>query len=780
MQKTLYLSPVILSLLLLSACAEKKEPKLTNIDGLPADLPQEVLREVAALDPRQDTDGDGLTDVDELVGWLIRVDETGRPQGIIERRVSSDRTKADTDGDGLPDAAERMAGSDPNRTDTDGDGLGDAEEVYRWGTSPASVDSDGDARGQAPDPSGAPDVTLFDGAELQLTDNPLDPSGPKIAGPLATSPLHGDTDGDGVWDWAENATRTRSSTIADMPRLLIKPNAESRAGFYLNLTITEGTTRTEERGKDVAFGGGISSSVGNTTSHTLSTWLYSSLLLGAALNIGINTEQTGADLGVNLEAEMGIGVKNTVTTEFTADSTFSTEFSQVLNEVNTEGLTRNQSVDGGRVVLLVDVINQGDVPCKVRNLSIQFARRDPELNVTLPVAQLRPSAAQDKDLILAVGESVKVQFEARDVNADRMMRLMANPNLMVLAPANYDVLTAGDEDYDFIEADVTSRTAQITLALSPTDQRIYNVAANVGRDAQGQMTGVSIAEVLDRLGITYAADPIQDERKLFIQEHIFKIGDHPTELHQGEPPALNDPAPYPEGKDPGQRALLRGWYAVIERRDGAVEFDPRLFNARLLPGDRATLTFLEDKDRDGISHAEERLAGTSDESIDSDGDGLSDWWEIKVGHSVNVASQVPRHTTSHPNSKDSDLDGLDDKAELLAGTHPWLADTDRDGINDKDELERGTAPLHYDSTPPNIHHCGVRPDGQTTVPFFRVEVSDPDNDLIEIIVGFIDGNVMTVRPPPTGSWFADLISEPRITNIRATDSRGLVTTRECP
>ena len=762
---------------LITACSEEKAAQISPVDGLPDELAPEVLREVAALDPRLDTDGDGLMDVDELVGWLIRVDETGRPQGILERRVFADPDMADTDGDGVLDGVERMVGSDPDSTDTDGDGLSDYDEVYRWGTGPASVDSDGDSRGQDPDPSAAADVTLFDGAELQLVDDPANPGGPKIAGPNATSPLHGDTDGDGVWDWAENGTPTRSASLAETPQVLIGVKPSSRAGFYLNLTVTEDVTRTEERGTEVAFGGGLSSNIGNTTSHTLSTWMDNLTVLGAQLNIGLSTEQIGLDMGVYLEEQAGLGVKNTITTEFTAEATVSTQFSQVLSEVVTDGLSRTQTIEGGRITLLVQVSNIGRVPCKLRNLSVQLARFDPELGQTRPVTQLRPAVGSDDDLVLAVGESVDIQFEARDVDADRMMRLMANPGLMVLAPANYDVLTAGDEDYEFIEADVADRTAKIWIELGASPQT-FDVAALVGRDATGRPTGVSVAEVLDRAGITYDADPLEDDRPLFIQEYIFKIGDVSTELHEGPPPELGDPA-YPDGMAPGPRPLLRGWYAVIERRDGAIEFDDQLFEARLLPGDRATLTFIEDKDRDGVSQREERLRGTSDEDTDSDNDGLSDWWEIKVGHAVQVLGQPLRHATSNPAAKDSDNDGLDDRAEVTAGTHPWEPDTDRDRLPDNSELSNGTNPLAYDSAPPTIRHCGVRPE-TWYVPNWKVEVDDADVDLVEVVVTFESGLVMALQSPPTGAWSAHLASGPHITQIRATDARGLVTTRECP
>ncbi len=96
----------------------------TDGDGL-TDWEEIYVYDTDPLDP--DTDGDGLSDGDEVL-----VHDT-------------DPLDPDTDGDGLSDGEEVLLhDTDPHNTDTDGDGLTDGEEVNDYGSDPTNPDTSGD------------------------------------------------------------------------------------------------------------------------------------------------------------------------------------------------------------------------------------------------------------------------------------------------------------------------------------------------------------------------------------------------------------------------------------------------------------------------------------------------------------------------------------------------------------------------------------------------------------------------------------------------------------
>ena len=93
-----------------------------------------------------------------------------------------------------------------------------------------------------------------------------------------------------------------------------------------------------------------------------------------------------------------------------------------------------------------------------------------------------------------------------------------------------------------------------------------------------------------------------------------------------------------------------------------------------------------DPDGDGLTNEFEYWYWADPNLTDTDGDGLNDYDEVFIYY-------------TYPNSTDTDWDGLSDYAEVIThGTNPWNWDTDEDTLSDGDEvLTHGTNPLEIDT-----------------------------------------------------------------------------------
>ena len=105
---------------------------------------------------------------------------------------------------------------------------------------------------------------------------------------------------------------------------------------------------------------------------------------------------------------------------------------------------------------------------------------------------------------------------------------------------------------------------------------------------------------------------------------------------------------------------------------------------------------LVDSDGDGLSDNEESRLGTSPTQRDTDGDGIGDFVEVLVGlRPLEVDAPVACERLVF--GRDSDRDGLSDCDERLIGTDPSLVDSDGDGLPDRLELYSQLDYLHPDA-----------------------------------------------------------------------------------
>lgn len=671
-----------------------------------------------------DTDGDGLTDGDEVAGWTITVDERGYGLSVsadllTERAVTSDPTKADSDGDGLNDREEFLERSDPMRADTDGDGLNDGDEKRRWGSNLLSVDTDGDARN--PNDSTLPLARLFDGAELEA----------------GTSPTEADTDGDGKTDFEERDDTLRSPRVAEIPQAKLEV-----AG---NLTVQMNVTYSDSMGVETTYGEEFSTTEGSRNSvsdmeSTAVTIAASSggegffddlefskegaikFFGGKALELGRQGVCQAADGGrVEFDSEQpsiiedaingivglvgdiwnGLGLDATgacdAATPETTNTTSTTitresyrEATETYSEYRTESQTRTETAANGTVSVGFTIENTGISTIELVNPTITMMQWQTSPS---PDAVVGAGAFRTLATLSAVGQSsftlspndppVLVQMANTEVNADFIKDFLARPQAIFFSPAQFNMSDRDGVNFEFLTEKTFGRTATLVIDDGVSETVRYQVATNVSRTENGDFAGITMGEVLgDVLEIPYTTKSVErraEDGSSQMVDELESIGN----LANQRAADRGDPAQGVAGDSEGL------WVVYVKRPEQADPLRP-FDDVTLFAGDEVRLVYVRDIDGDGLMAREEAVYGSDDDDDDTDDDGLNDFQELKSGWSVTIEytdggsrKSVTYRVSSNPVEVDSDNDGWTDLEEMRAGTDPNNADTDDDGQEDR-------------------------------------------------------------------------------------------------
>lgn len=172
----------------------------TDEDMVPDTLEMLYFGSMDVLDVKADSDGDGVSDGDELLlGTNLRSgDSDGDGVGDADEiAAGTSSVFADTDNDGLTDAEEKALGANARQSDSDADGFSDFVEIHYGGNildGKVKVrDDDGDgAADQWEEEFGMKDVNYKEEQFFTEINKPI-----KLSMPMR------DTDGDGLSDWVE-------------------------------------------------------------------------------------------------------------------------------------------------------------------------------------------------------------------------------------------------------------------------------------------------------------------------------------------------------------------------------------------------------------------------------------------------------------------------------------------------------------------------------------------------------------------------------------------------
>lgn len=742
----------ISTLPLLMFCAAQGCGDLNSVNKIACNVPADCNEGYACVNflcepgAQSDSDGDGISDTDELAGWEIVVDEQGfglaAGADLVTRRlVTSNPQKADTDDDGLTDLQEFTERSDPRRPDTDGDGLTDAEEKNRWQSNLLSVDSDGDARDI--EGNSIPLAALFDGAEL-------------MAG---TSPTLADTDGDGKTDLQERDVSNRDPRVAEIPQADMQTEGA--------LTVQMNVTYTDESTEEVTYGNAYATT--NTSRRSRSDMESTAITIagsqggegffddlefskegaikffgGKALELGrqgvcqlvdnggvvfdkedpsLLEEAVNFVGGLATDIFNGLGLGNTGvcdapspettnTTSTTLTTESETSATNTYSEYRSQSQTRTETASNGIVSLGFRIRNVGISTFELVNPSVTMMQWTPS-----PLAQAgfgsgafrtlatlkaidggQVDGSGNRTFTLAPNDDVLVQMENREVNADFIKGFLARPQAVFFSPAQFALNDRDGVNYQFLTEETFARTATLVIddGRSPIVRK--QIATNVEKQATGEFAGVSLGTVLrDILEIPFSTASVPRRNaagETVMVEELASLGG----LANARAADRGDP----ENGVSGDSEQL---WVIYVKRQAQAEVELPFEDIRLLAGDEIRLVYVRDMDGDGLMEREEAIYGSSDTDDDSDDDGLTDFEETKQGWEVIIdyldggsQKSVAYRVSSNPIRPDSDGDGILDADERTMGTDPNNPDTDDDGLGDRCEAE----PLNADLTDDNF------------------------------------------------------------------------------
>lgn len=548
-----------------------------------------------------DSDGDGLTDNEEMRGWqVIFTPANGVP---VTRQVTSDPFTVDTDGDGFTDAQEAQLRLDPRDADTDDDLLTDWQEYNEVFSDHLRADTDGD---------GVDDGTEYLG--------------------VLSSPVFADTDGDQIPDGMEiTLGGARNVLVSDLPQPEI---TVGNVNLQLDVRFTESNNRqTHDLGTE-SFRTSLSSA--STDTHTTENTGNLDFHLGGKFG------QEEGKTTVLAEAGVSRGASWRTTDEDVNEARREYEKSFETQHEVTQGFAVQRSVAGASMQVAVNLNNLSDVAFHVKNLQVTAFVQDP-LNHSrlIPIATLVPDAEPADGFTLGplVAQRGPIILSNTTIIPSLVEELMANTTGLVFRISNYDILDENDRNFAFTSQEVVERTGAVLIDFggagkllaavsgedagdtsAPRPAEIHHVAVYSGRpiadtnkdgkidendrrvtfDPTGKQVGITLHSALKFIGLTRydesvtpTSDLSQDQIRNSYStievggvEKIFRIRD-----------IANDDVNDKYWEVIGAQGILRD-----------VDLDALILNA----GDAISLNFVQDLDQDGLPADVEYFLRTSD------------------------------------------------------------------------------------------------------------------------------------------------------------------------
>ena len=601
---------------------------------------------------KKDTDGDGVEDFFEQLGWDVVVFAIDGTKSTTT--VTSDPFNKDTDGDGLSDLGEISNQLDPRSSDTDGDRLLDIDELNVWLTDAAKGDTDGDK--------------LSDGNEVEQ---------------FKTNPREADTDGDALSDFDEVGQGKTNARNADLPRVNIAVGTVGlQIDYRFDETINNQTTlgTTKSTAQTTLQAQQTTATQENSSSYD---WFVKA---GVEVCVSGACEGGGSDVtkqwGAKFTAEAGGGGSYSFRSTTASEQTAQQEYAKTLVDDTQvqQGKTVTRQLVGAKMLLNATLTNLSPWSFDVIDLEIRAERRDPNDRTKLiPVATFRPLPSTVVSLSPISFKTQVMALETDNPIPSVVEGLMSDSENLIFTVSQYK-LNVKDRAVIYTEQEVFKRSAFLEIDYQGRQGRSleqYRPATYFGFNADQSLKGITMKQVMeeilgmkhvvatpsgkgcteatpsDQLENSYSTCVIDNVQALWRVHTVARITGAPESWYVLTPNGLI--TPLPESKPP---------------------FAGSDFNSLVvLPGQDLAFRFVVDKDRDGLEAGEEARLGSDDTKLDSDGDGISDTDEVR-------GPKDPISEKRTPWVVDFD----DGRPSIKVASNPGRADTDGDGLSDCQEL----------------------------------------------------------------------------------------------
>ena len=481
-----------------------------------------------------------------------------------------------------------------------------------------------------------------------------------------TNPLIPDTDGDGFTDFdeiitkafnAENANLDFNPLIADEPNLEIK--LASAPNISITYTFTEGEAQTATTERSDTNSIANSSSWGGSSSRAVEKSHTESI----SATIGADLSLDGPGLSSEVTAEVSETTTNSNTTTVDWSKGQTDENSRTLsNAIGIEN-SKTASSTNGNLQMAVIIKNVSDINYVVNGFTLSSFINDfgNAFNIS-PIATLSlldaSNAAVFPPLNLQPGAQSPPLIFSAELSVDTAKNLLKNSNNLVIQPV-VGQLTNGDSfNFEGASTNIRQRTAIVSIDAGPnTPIETFRVAT----DLNGTTPGITFNQAMtDILKIPFTTG-----------EELWRYG-----------PTLNTLS-FKGITSVRERAMdetKTAYWLVTHKHsaDNGASTQTDTYNLLLADYDLGSLVlnkqdelrfyYMQDQDRDGLGDRSEFLHGTDPIKPDTDGDKLTDLFEV-VGWNVQTTSETKSYS-SDPLKVNTDGDAIDDLAEFQIETDP--------------------------------------------------------------------------------------------------------------